>query len=142
MEPVIILTLIGAVAAAFFGAKTIGTVDNRVEDRKRGTMKLAIWASNNGLPLLTDLLENYTVNARTEVIGSIRSLIDVLRDADQSKAALDTFLKVQLTKKLSTEEGKKQILTQIEEILDVKIDRDALIKAPTSLGPTDEEFDA
>lgn len=135
IDPITIFSLIGGTVAAFFGAKFIAKTDDRIEDRKRGTMKLAIWARENGLALLEDVLENYTVGAKTELVGSIRRVIDVIRDRDQSQAALDNFLKVQLTKALSTEEGKKRVVTLVEEILGVTIDRDALTKVPTSIGP-------
>ena len=68
------------------------------------------------------------------MIGSIRQLIDVIRDKDQSQAALDTFLKVQLTKALSTEEGKKKVISLVEDILGVVIDPESLVKKPTAIG--------
>lgn len=138
MNLTVILALLGAAGTAFFGSKTIGKVGDHVEDRKRGTMKLALWARENGLSLLEQMLEDYTVNARAELIGSTRRVIDVLRDGEQSKAALDNFLKVQLTKALSTEEGKKRVITLIEEILNVQIDRTALVKVTTSIGQVKE----
>jgi translation initiation factor 2B subunit (eIF-2B alpha/beta/delta family) len=138
MEFGTIAAIIGGTIAAFFGAKTLGKVDDRKEDRKRGTMKLAMWARENGLPLLEQMLEDYTVNAKTELVGSIRRVIDVLRDGEQSKVALDTFLKVQLTKALATDEGTKRVITLIEEIKGVAIDREALATVVTSIGQIEE----
>ena len=134
MEFGTILGLVGAAAASFFGAKFIGNVDDRVEDRKRGTMKLAVWAEQNGLGVLSNLLENYTVDARTEVISSIRELVDVIRDETKSKEALDKFLRVQLAKRLGTAEGKKQVFDIMGEILNVKINPEAFVKTPAAIG--------
>jgi hypothetical protein len=129
-----ILSLIGAAAASFFGAKFIGGVDDGIEDRKRGTMKLALWAQQNGLGVLSGLLENYTVGAKSELVRSIREIVDVVRDEEKSKVALDQFLSVQLRKQLSTSEGKKRIFTEIGEILNVVIDPEAFVKAPAAIG--------
>ena len=138
MEFGTIAALVGGTIAAFFGAKTLGRVDDRIEDRKRGTMKLALWARDNGLPLLNDVLENYTVGAKSELIGSIRRVTDVLRDSEQSQDALDTFLRTQITKALATEESKNKFIGLIEEILGVSIDRSSLVKVPTSIGEIEE----
>jgi hypothetical protein len=129
-----VLTLLGGAAAVFVATKLGFKAGERIEDRRRGTFDLAVWAQENGLSVVQAVLKNYTVGDKSGLIGSVRDLVELIRNPEQTKAALDVFLNTQLKKKLSTIEGQDELLSAIEKILGIVIDRDAIIKAPTSIG--------
>ena len=134
-----ILVVAGGAAAAFFGAKAVGGVDNRVEDRRRHAVELAAWAKSNGLGILSELLTNYAVGGYGEVVGNIRQIVGILRDPEEGPATIRRFVKVQLDKQLATEEGKADLVKYVEDKLGVVIDRAAITKKPVALGEAKAE---
>lgn len=131
------MQLILIIAAVSVGTYFLGKLgvkgDNRVEDRRRLAVRLAAWCSQNGLPGLGVLLSNYAVGDYSGVLHQFQALGDLLADADQSKAAVDAFLRVQLAKQLETAEGREALVAFIEKHLNVVIDRNSITQAPTGL---------
>lgn len=121
-----IFTVIGACAASFVGTKLLVKGDNRVEDRRRRAVQLASWCSNNGLPILSQMLASYSIGDYSGVLSNLQNIGDLVADPAQAQATIDLFLTTQLGKKLSTVEGKEQLISAIEKSLNVKIDRAAI----------------
>jgi len=128
-----ILALVGGAAAAFFGSKMLVAGDSRVEDRRRQAITLSTWCAANGLPTVSSLLADYAVGDYSGVLAHIRQLAQLIASPEQTKAVVQQFLDNQLTKALSTEEGKAALLSKVETQLGIKINRDALVVRPTEL---------
>ena len=135
MDMQTILVLAGASAAAFFGGKAIIKLDNRIEDRRRRADTASAWCAANGLPGLSTLLANYSIGDKSGTLWQAQQLFAMLGNLDELKGSLDLFLKTQLDKKLSSTDGKNELIEYIERKLGVEIDREAITKKPVALTP-------
>jgi hypothetical protein len=133
MEIMSLFTAAGAAVVAYIGGKAIVKIDNRVEARKEAAIDMATWASSNGLTIIQGLLRNYAIDNHSGVIESVKQISDVLRNPEESKATVDRFIKVQLDKQLDTLEGRKALLSYIEQKLNVVINIETITTAPITL---------
>ena len=109
----------GLSVAAFLVAKLGVKLDNRVEDRRRHAVKLASWCEANGLPLIASGLQAYSISDYSGALYALQSAIDVIGDAEASKAALDRFLRVQLDRRLANTDDKAALLDYVQKRLGV-----------------------
>ena len=128
-----ILVLAGLGIGGYFLGKLILKGDSRVEDRRRRSIELSNWTSANGLPEISKLLIAYSIGDYSFLLHSLRSISDTLANDESAKALVNRFLSVQLKSKLSTAEGKEELLGLVEKQLNVKIDRAAVNAAATPL---------
>lgn len=128
-----ILVLAGLGIGGYFLGKLILKGDSRVEDRRRRSIELSNWTSANGLPEISKLLIAYSIGDYSFLLHSLRSISDTLANDESAKALVNRFLSVQLKSKLSTAEGKEELLRLVETQLNVKIDRAAVNAAATPL---------
>ena len=130
-----ILTLVGLGFGAYFITKTGLRVDDRIEDKKRLALTLSTWAASNGLPGIAQVLADFAINDISGVIAGIRNLNAIASNPEAARDALDSFLRIQLDKKLSSTDGKQALVDYIEKKLNVKISAVAVNQPPTTLEP-------
>ena len=128
-----ILVLAALGAGGYFLGKLLFKADTRMEDRRRRAIELSNWTSANGLPEVSKLLVAYSIGDYSFLLHSLRSISDTLANDESAKALVNRFLSVQLKNKLSTVEGKEELLRLVETQLNVKIDRAAVNAAATPL---------
>ena len=87
--------------------------DSRVEDRRKNAVKMAELASENGFPLLSELLACYAVGDYSGCIAAVKALHGTLTDDVLRKAAWDNVLKVQLAKRLGSKETRAQSIAYV-----------------------------
>jgi len=129
-----ILLFAGLAALGYVVGKLVIKKDTAIEDRRRRAIQLASWSASNGLPLVSRLLVSYSVGDYSSLRTQIGEVATLLADDAEAKGAVNRFLEVQLDKRLSTAEGRDEIVTLIEKKLNLKIDRAALIPAPVEVG--------
>lgn len=130
-----ILVLAGGSFAAYLAAKTVVKIDTRIEDRRRRAATAAAWCAQNGLPGLSNLLSEYSIGNKSGVLWQAQQLFAMLGSVDELKNSLDLFLRTQLDKKLSSTDGKNELIEYVERKLGVTIDRAAITKVPVALTP-------
>lgn len=135
---VALLAAIGA-AAYFLIPKGI-ELNNNTEDRKRRAMKLSAWCRSNGLSVLSKALEDYATDSWMELAGTVRELCDLIGDQEALQDTLDKFLRKQLERQVSTADGRENLLKAIEDLLKLKINRDALVQKPVELSVAKESL--
>ena len=133
MELMSLLTAAGAAVVAFLGGKAIIKVDNRVEARRDSAVTLSGWAGANGLPIVSQMLRSYAIHDMSGVLHGLKQASDLIGDADASKAAIDTFLNVQLAKKVSTIDGREELIVAVEKLLNISINRESITQQPTAV---------
>lgn len=131
-----ILLLVGLAALAYFAGKILIKGDNRVEERRRHAIKLAAWTDSNGLPGLSRLATCYAVGDYSGLVGQAKILAETLGNDQEALAIVDGFLRFQLTRRLSTPEGRETVIRFVEENLNVKIDRAVITPSVTAVGKT------
>ena len=128
-----ILVLAALAAGGYFLGKTLFRADTKTEDRRRRAIELSNWTSSNGLPEISKLLIAYSIGDYSFLLNSLRSISDTLANDESARALVNRFLSAQLTKKLSTVEGKEELIAMVERALNVKINRDAIAPTATEL---------
>ena len=128
-----ILILAGLGVGGFFLGKLLFKADTRTEDRRRRAIEISQWASANGLPEISKLLVAYSIGDYSFLLHSLRSISDTLANDESARALVNRFLSAQLTKKLSTVEGKEELIAMVERALNVKINREAIAPSATEL---------
>ena len=131
-----ILMLVGLGFGAYFVTRTALRVDDRVEDKKRLALNLATWTAANGLPTLSQILSDFAINDLSGVVSGIKNLNAIVSNPESARDSLNSFLRVQLDKKLATAEGRQELVRYVEDKLNVKISAAALNQPPTALEPT------
>ena len=126
-----ILMIAGVAGVAFVGARVVGGVDNRVEDRRENAIKLAAWAQANSLPVLSEVFSNYAIGDYSGVVSSLKQARNILHDPVAGPASLKAFLTAQLEKQLATADGREELITFVEKRFNIVIDRNAFKSTPT-----------
>jgi hypothetical protein len=111
--------------------------DNRVEDRRETAVDLAGWTTANGLPMLGRMLRAYAVGNYGGVLHVLNECRDLMGDAEARQAAVDTFLKIQLKKQVETTDGREALITTVENLLNVKVDRASITQVPVPVAKAD-----
>lgn len=104
-----------AAAAAGLGGYLLVRGDSRVEGRRRNAVQLSRIASENGLPLTSQMLDAYAVGDYSGVIAGVSNLHQTLTDEKQRKAAVHVFLETQLDLRLASPEQTDGLLGLIEQ---------------------------
>jgi len=133
MDPSLIAIFTAAGIASFFLGRYAISADSKLEDLRRRAITLSGWCQAQGFHQLAALLVSFSVGDYSELISGVRTTMDILADSDNANATLDVILDKQLARKLSTVEGREQVLAKLETMLNVKIDREAMTQEPTSL---------
>lgn len=112
----------GGLLAGLTGIRRLFQRRTLLKDQRRGALQLALWARENGLPVLVDLLEDVTLGDAANLAQRVASLVAAVQSG-QGEQALTALLETQLRKRLQTERGRESILAIVEDALGIKIDR-------------------
>jgi hypothetical protein len=123
----------GAGALAFLAGKLIVRGDTAVEERRRRAVDLSSFCKVNGLPELATLLADYSVGDYSGVASQLKTIFGIVADSELSKRSLDSFLEVQLKKRLDNAEGRESLVKFVENHLKITIPREFFSPKPAEL---------
>lgn len=116
-----ILIFGAASVAAYFAGKLAIRGDNAVEGRRREAGRLAGWCEANGLPILASGLLAYSIGDYSGALFAIRQAVDTIGDPEASKAVLDRFLQLQLSRRLDNTDERAKIVEFVQKKLGVTL---------------------
>lgn len=133
MESVPLIILVVVSVGLYFAGNLITKRDPKQASRQDAAMKFATWLDANGLAILAPLATSYAVKDLKGLFKTVQLLADQVKDATSVERFVNTFLTVQLKKKLADAESREVVLKIIETQLNIVIDRAALQPATTKL---------
>jgi hypothetical protein len=126
MDLKIVLLLVVAGVALYYGSQFLFSRSTAIENRRRWAIDASQWCAANGLPGLAKLLSHYAVGDRSGTFWQLRELRRLLSDPDELAEARKRFLRIQLDKQLSTAEGREELIAFVEAKFDIKLPREVL----------------
>lgn len=114
----------GLAALAAAGAYLITRKDSAIETRRREAVKLSRVAAENGMPMISGILEAYAVGDYSGIVTQVGVLHDRMTDEKERKAVWRGVLETQLDKHVADPVLFEELLAAIEKRKpDVKITR-------------------